>query len=201
MIAMKKWLYGTLILMASIFFTPQDSLLASASFSMEQSTVAESLPTTDALRAEFYKEHPWLYLKYMLKLVPPANEVVRSDASSKAFWIPFGLCVLFVMSNNYYDLQYALRVGAMLGVPCGGFIWSIAQIASSNAWQDNISQALDALFIKYNHNLIPQELRPTFDMMHKKYQQNKSAFLKEAIVLIRAIKQLVDCRVQGIEGV
>ena len=136
---------------------------------------------------------------------------VAPGTSSKAFWVPFGLC-LFVglLTRDSDSINQSIKhllSSATVGLGVGGWAWIVAAIVKSQSPQSSavysiaVSNELSNFFANYNPDLIPQELRPMFDAMSERYLKNRSAFLNEAINLLRAIKQLVDKRVQGIEGI
>ena len=170
---------------------------------------------------EFYKKHPWLYLERMFKDVPSACEI-KPKVNNKFFWVPFCLCLFVGLLTRGSHCNTDQIINHLLsfvtaGLISGGIMWIIADfvtyvftLSPDKNFNIALSEELNSLFKCYSlstskilpsKDLIPQELQPIFDEMHKFYLINRTAFFVESSMLLTAIKQLIDKRVQGIKDV
>jgi hypothetical protein len=137
----------------------------------------------------FSKQIPWRYLEKTL-LDDPTYQQSQVPINQPLFKITL-LMSLFMglLSEFWVDSDY--RGAGFFTCSIIGFFIALIVGAVEGSFVNFEQEALDNFFKNYDSSLVPEELVASFDALHKKYQQDRDAFWREAFAALMEVKELI----------
>ena len=148
----------------------------------------------------FYRDNPWQYLEKMLIKFPkikaqevPQEELEQLSRNMKLFFGGAGLGALIgtlIAFAKWKELRESGVLIPLVGVFFGAFVSSFFTKHENFRKNCNI-EALNNFFENYRSELVPQELRTSFDALHALYLKNQEAFIDEGLKVYWQARELI----------